>query len=85
MRKKILGMVVVAAAALGTAGCATTTVQPGHRGLYFAPNDGGLKREVLMPGTYKLGWCFLYCTPNRVDDFDVTYSTKTEEIDTKSA
>jgi regulator of protease activity HflC (stomatin/prohibitin superfamily) len=78
-------MAFSAAVALGTAGCATTTVQPGHRGLYFAPSDGGLRREVLMPGTYKLGWCFLFCTPNRVDDFDVTYSTKTEEIDTKSA
>jgi regulator of protease activity HflC (stomatin/prohibitin superfamily) len=78
-------MAFSAVVALGTAGCATTTVQPGHRGLYFAPSDGGLRREVLMPGTYKLGWCFLVCTPNRVDDFDVTYSTKTEEIDTKSA
>lgn len=73
------------AAALGTTGCATTTVEPGHRGLYFAPNDGGLRREALMPGKYKLGWCFLYCTPNRVDDFDVTYSTRTEQIDTKDS
>jgi regulator of protease activity HflC (stomatin/prohibitin superfamily) len=77
--------VLLGAATLGTAGCATTTIEPGHRGLYFAPADGGLKREVLMPGRYKLGWCFLYCTPNRIDDFDVTYSTKSEEIDTKSA
>jgi regulator of protease activity HflC (stomatin/prohibitin superfamily) len=60
-------------------------VEPGHRGLYFAPNDGGLKRDVLQPGRYKLGWCFMYCTPNRVDDFDVTYSTKKEDIQTKSA
>jgi regulator of protease activity HflC (stomatin/prohibitin superfamily) len=73
------------AAALGGTGCATALVEPGHRGLYFAPSDGGLKREALMPGKYKLGWCFLYCTPNRIDDFDVTYSTRTEEIDTKSA
>jgi regulator of protease activity HflC (stomatin/prohibitin superfamily) len=78
-------LLAAAAAALGTTGCATTTIEPGHRGLYFAPNDGGLRREALMPGKYKLGWCFLYCTPNRVDDFDVTYSTRTEEIDTKSA
>lgn len=73
------------AAALGSTGCATTTVEPGHRGLYFAPNDGGLRREALMPGKYKLGWCFLYCTPNRIDDFDVTYSTHTENIDTKDS
>lgn len=70
---------------IGAAGCATTTVEPGHRGLYFAPNGGGLGRTVLPPGLYKLGWCFLYCTPNRVDDFDVTFSTHTEEIHTKSS
>jgi regulator of protease activity HflC (stomatin/prohibitin superfamily) len=75
----------LAAAALGSTGCATSTIEPGHRGLYFAPNDGGLKRDVLQPGRYQLGWCFFYCTPNRVDDFDVTYSTKQEEIKTKSA
>src|SRR5215472_9967648 len=70
--------------ALGAAGCATTTVEPGHRGLYFAPNDGGLSRTVLPPGKYQLGWCFLYCKGNRVDDFDVTYSTHSEEVHTKS-
>jgi prohibitin 2 len=74
--------VILAAGA--TAGCATTTIEPGHRGLYFEPTGGGLKREVLQPGKYKLGWCFLYCTSNRVDDFDVTYSTRTEEIHTQS-
>jgi regulator of protease activity HflC (stomatin/prohibitin superfamily) len=82
-----MSCLALVAAALGslTTGCATTTVEPGHRGLYFAPNDGGLKRDVLQPGRYKLGWCFFYCTPNRVDDFDVTYSTKSEEVKTKSA
>jgi regulator of protease activity HflC (stomatin/prohibitin superfamily) len=72
------------AAALGSTGCSFATVEPGHRGLMFTPNDGGLKREVLQPGKYQLGWCFMYCTPNRVDDFDVTYSTKFEQIETKS-
>jgi prohibitin 2 len=75
---------VLALAALGATGCATATIEPGHRGLYFAPTGGGLKREVLQPGKYKLGWCFLYCTSNRVDDFDVTYSTRTEDIRTQS-
>jgi regulator of protease activity HflC (stomatin/prohibitin superfamily) len=59
-------------------------VEPGHRGLYFAPNGGGLRREVLQPGKYELGWCFIYCTSNRIDDFDVTYSTRKEEVHTKS-
>lgn len=74
----------LALAALQMTACATATIEPGHRGLYFAPSGGGLNREVLQPGKYKLGWCFLYCTSNRVDDFDVTYSTRTESIRTQS-
>ncbi len=77
-------LVLVALAAC-CAGCAATTVEPGHRGLYFEPTGGGLRREVLQPGKYKLGWCFIYCTPNRVDDFDVTFSTHSEAIRTKSS
>jgi regulator of protease activity HflC (stomatin/prohibitin superfamily) len=84
MKTPTLTRVSLAFVALGTAGCATTLVEPGHRGLYFAPNGGGLHREVLQPGTYHLGWCFIYCTANRVDDFDVTYSTRKEEVHTKS-
>ncbi|HEX3344249.1 MAG TPA: SPFH domain-containing protein [Polyangiaceae bacterium] len=80
-----ISCLALVAAALGTTGCSTTLVEPGHRGLYFAPNSGGLRRDVLQPGKYQLGWCFLYCTPNRVDDFDVTYSTKQEDVATKSA
>lgn len=70
--------------AMAAPACATTTIEPGHRGLYFAPNSGGLSREVLRPGRYALGWCFIVCAPNRIDDFDVTYSTHTEHIRTKS-
>ncbi len=84
MKARTTAFFAFACVALGGAGCATTTIEPGHRGLYFAPNAGGLKREVLQPGKYGLGWCFLYCSQNRVDDFDVTYSTRTEEIHTKS-
>ncbi len=43
------------------------------------------QREVLPPDKYKLGWCFIACTANRIDDFDVTYSTRTERIRTKSS
>jgi hypothetical protein len=86
MRKsKAISCLALVAAALGTSGCSNSLVEPGHRGLYFAPNSGGLRRDVLQPGKYQLGWCFLYCTPNRVDDFDVTYSTKQEDVSTKSA
>jgi regulator of protease activity HflC (stomatin/prohibitin superfamily) len=80
-----MSCLALVAAALGSTGCATSLVEPGHRGLYFAPNSGGLRRDVLQPGKYTLGWCFMYCTPNRVDDFDVTYSTKEEAVTTKSA
>jgi len=84
MKRVAIGCVTLTMAMVGTAGCATTLVEPGHRGLYFAPNAGGLHREVLPPGKYPLGWCFLYCTSNRIDDFDVTYSTRTEDVHTKS-
>jgi len=77
--------VAFALAAASATGCAATTVEPGHRGLYFAPTAGGLRREVLPPGKYKLGFCFIACTSNRVDDFDVTFSTRSEEVHTKSA
>jgi regulator of protease activity HflC (stomatin/prohibitin superfamily) len=84
-KTKTMTYLALVAAAVGSTGCATMTVEPGHRGLYFEPTGGGLRREVLQPGKYKLGWCFLYCTSNRVDDFDVTYSTHSEEIHTKSS
>jgi regulator of protease activity HflC (stomatin/prohibitin superfamily) len=85
MRTTTTTGLALAALALSCGGCAATTIEPGHRGLYFEPTGGGLRREVLQPGTYRLGWCFLYCTRNRVDDFDVTFSTHTENIVTKSA
>jgi len=72
-------------AALAASGCASTTVEPGHRGLLFSPGAGGLQREVLQPGSYKLGWCFVGCTRNRIDDFDVTYSTRAERVAAQSS
>lgn len=84
MRTLTLGAAIAALSAC-SAGCVASTVEPGHRGLYFEPNGGGLRREVLQPGKYRLGWCFLYCTQNRVDDFDVTFSTHSEGIRTKSS
>ena len=69
---------------LASSGCASATIQPGHRGLLFAPGQGGLHQEVLEPGVHKLGACFIACTANRVDDFDVTYSTKQERLAVRS-
>jgi regulator of protease activity HflC (stomatin/prohibitin superfamily) len=76
----VVPCLALAVAALGSTGCSYFTVEPGHRGLFFAPSEGGLRRDVLQPGKYNLGMF----NSNRIDDFDVTYSTKNEEIDTKS-
>jgi regulator of protease activity HflC (stomatin/prohibitin superfamily) len=54
-------------------------VEPGHRGLLFNPRRGGLQHEVLSEGWHRVG---VY---GRVDDFDVTYSTKHEDLRTISA
>src|SRR2546430_4669519 len=70
-------------AALFATGCTGAMVEPGHRGLMFEPK-AGVKPEVLQPGYHSLGFCwFVHCA--RVDDFDVTYSTRREEIHTTSA
>ena len=58
---------------------ACTTVEPGHRALLFDPRNGGLQHEVLREGRYYTG---LF---GRLEDFDVTYSTRTEDIQTTSS
>lgn len=63
-------------------GCGYQSIEPGHRGLRFEAKDG-LKHDVIQPGKHNLGWCFLRDC-GRIDDFDVTYSTKKEEIHTAS-
>ncbi len=81
---RMLRLAAVLAVAVGSSGCATATIEPGHRGLFFAPHEGGLRREVLQPGVHKLGACFIACTSNRVDDFDVTYTAKKETLQVHS-
>jgi len=70
---------VIAWLALGCAGCYGETIEPGHRGLLFDPRNGGLSHEVLSPGYHGVGM------HGRIDDFDVTYSTQSEEIHTASS
>ncbi len=65
--------------ALASAGCYGETVEPGHRGLLFDPRGQGLSHEVLRPGYHHTGRFA------RLDDFDVTYSTHKEEIQTTSS
>jgi regulator of protease activity HflC (stomatin/prohibitin superfamily) len=62
---------------LAVAGCGAT-IEPGHRGLLFKPRKGGLQHDVLGPGYHHVG------TYGRIDDFDVTYSTRKEELHTIS-
>lgn len=61
-----------------TSGIGCATVEPGHRGLYFDVRRG-LQHEILTPGRH---WTGLF---DRVEDFDVTYSTQNEEVRTTSA
>ena len=58
-------------------GCAT--IEPGHRGLYFDKLHHSLRHDVYGPGLWRLG------ALDRMDDFDVTYSTRKEEIQAISA
>jgi regulator of protease activity HflC (stomatin/prohibitin superfamily) len=72
--------------AILSSGCAAgVMIEPGHRGLLFNPRDGGTKQEPLTPGYYSLPSCFLRSACSRVDDYDVTYSTRKEEIQTTSS
>jgi regulator of protease activity HflC (stomatin/prohibitin superfamily) len=50
--------------------CSTTTVEPGHRALVFAPDRGGLQHDVLNPGVYSVQ------RGTRLEDFDVTFARR---------
>jgi len=58
-------------------GC--STVDGGHMGLMFKPFGGGVQREKLPAGSY---WTGLW---NHIVDFDITYSTHQELIETSSS
>jgi regulator of protease activity HflC (stomatin/prohibitin superfamily) len=79
--RTILGTLALLAG-LASSGCAYQTLEPGHRGLRFEAY-AGLKHNVLQPGKYNLGWCFVRDC-GRIDDFDVTYSSHKEEINSSS-
>ncbi|MFO0590220.1 MAG: SPFH domain-containing protein [Polyangiaceae bacterium] len=75
MLRRILPLVAL----IACTGCAGAVVEPGHRALFFNPRAGGIQKEVLGPGYYKLG---LY---GRLEDFDITYSTRKETLRTTSS
>jgi regulator of protease activity HflC (stomatin/prohibitin superfamily) len=68
--------IILSLLATSLIGCAT--VEPGHRGLYFDVRRG-LQHEVLTPGLHWTG------VLDHIEDFDVTYSTRTEEVRTTSS
>lgn len=72
-------LLALACLVLAGAGCAHSTIEPGHRGLLFDPGRGGLQHEILQPGLHKIGMSA------RVEDFDVTYSTRHEKLSVISA
>jgi hypothetical protein len=65
-------------------GCARQAVDPGQRGLRYSPHDGGVKPEVLQPGSYSLGWC-LFRDCGYIETYDVTYQTRKESVFTPSS
>jgi regulator of protease activity HflC (stomatin/prohibitin superfamily) len=68
MRSTMAGLAMVLAS------CGGTVIGPGHLGMIFDPKDGGLHREVLTPGYYRVG------RSARMVDYDVTYSTRAEPM-----
>jgi regulator of protease activity HflC (stomatin/prohibitin superfamily) len=73
-------LLLLAAAGVCSAGCANyAVIEPGHAGLIFNPRAGGLQHDVQRPGRYRLG------RDGRVEDFDITFSTTKEEINTNSS
>lgn len=55
-------------------GCGGTVIAPGHLGLVFDPENGGLHHEVLQPGYHRVSGSA------KVLDYDVTYSKRSEPM-----
>jgi regulator of protease activity HflC (stomatin/prohibitin superfamily) len=79
-------VVASALATLALTGCAgrTAVVDPGHMGIIFDPMHG-VRHDPVGPGWYRLSKSCLSEKCPRVDDFDVTFSTRKEEIATTSS
>jgi regulator of protease activity HflC (stomatin/prohibitin superfamily) len=67
-------------------GCgAGAMVEPGHRGILFDPRAQAVHADILTPGYHKIPSCTFSSVCARVDDFDVTFSTRKEVISSNSA
>jgi regulator of protease activity HflC (stomatin/prohibitin superfamily) len=73
----------VAIALLLATACSYQSVLPGHKALVYDPS-GGLRREIVGEGRHKLGHFCAFHACQHLVDFDVTYSTKHEDIHTTS-
>ncbi len=63
-----------------SSGCVGSTVESGHLGLYFDPAKG-LQHDTVKPGYHRTGNIF---HSGHIEDFDITYSTRKEDINTVS-
>jgi regulator of protease activity HflC (stomatin/prohibitin superfamily) len=63
-----------------SSGCVGTTVESGHLGLFFDPGKG-LQHDPIKPGYHHTGSIFRH---GHIEDFDVTYSTRKEAVNTAS-
>lgn len=80
MRNALLAVALVSM----VTGCGRQAVEPGQRGLRYSPHDGGVKPEVLQPGSYSLGWCMLRDC-GYIETYDVTFQTRKESVFTPSS
>jgi len=80
MLKKLVGLGMLLSCC---AGCYGESVESGHLALLYDPHDG-LQRDPLGPGYHRLGVCMPFAVCKHVEDFDVTYSSKEEDVRTVS-
>jgi regulator of protease activity HflC (stomatin/prohibitin superfamily) len=73
------------AATFALTGCAgrSAVVDPGHLGIIFDPMHG-VRHDPVGPGYYRLSKSCREMQCPRIDDFDITFSTKKEDISTTS-
>ena len=78
-------MFTAIAATFALTGCAgvSAVVDPGHMGIVFDPMHG-VRHDAVGPGYYRLSSSCRTMKCPRIDDFDITFSTKKEDIATTS-
>ncbi len=81
---RTLALTALAATLALTSGCGVSTVvDPGHMGLIFDPAKRVVQHDPIGPGYYHFASCKELKCP-RIDDFDITFSTKKEDVNSTS-